>query len=154
MCNMKLLDVIKEIADDINNIFPYKMTVYQQPYQDDYEIYQFSTPTKEYTVKFFPWTQERFEGIFEREYKTNDMYGSIKPNSLTNEHMAIKVNATIMALTIDWLERNPIKEGFRMLVIQPIDKRRYKIVKRFIDRTIKGKYKISGDSKMIFISNK
>jgi hypothetical protein len=57
-----------------------------------------------------------------------------------------------MTITIDWLERH--KEDFYQLFIEPVDKRRFKLVKRFIDNTIAGRYDIIDNGVVIIIRKK
>ena len=151
---MKLINVLKEIADDVNNVYPF--THYDASTKDynPIEYYDFDTETKKYIVRFyFRYPKHRHpEGSYERDYNTYDLMSQPDPlndKSMTGEHNAIKVNATVMAITIDWLERH--KEDFYQLFIEPVDNRRFKLVKRFIDNTIAGKYDIIDNGSVIII---
>ena len=155
---------LNEIADNIDNIYPF---VHYPPRPNDHnpiDYYNFETENEKYVVKFFKSYPSKYfpEGSYGREYMTSDMMtmSGIEPvsdKSMTGENKAIKVNATVMAATIDWLDRHP---DFTQLIIEPVDERRLNLVKRFIDNTIGGKYGVSVESmpglygKSIIIRNK
>ena len=139
---------INEIADNIDNV--YSFTYYPSSWHDSNEYYSFETENEKYVVKFFPSVPRKYypEGSYTRMYMTNDMmaYSGIEPitdKSMTGENNALKVNATVMATTIDWIDKHP---DFTQLVIEPVDERRLRLVKRFVDNTIGGKYKVSVES--------
>lgn len=141
---------LNEIADNIDNIYPF---VHYPPRPNDHnpiDYYNFETENEKYVVKFFKSYPSKYfpEGSYGREYMTSDMMtmSGIEPvsdKSMTGENKAVKVNATVMAATIDWLDKHP---DFTQLIIEPVDERRLNLVKRFIDNTIGGKYGVSIES--------
>jgi hypothetical protein len=146
----RIKSIISEIADDVSNIYPFQLQPKDGDPAERYDKYTFTTESKEYIVKFPPINSSSYpEGSYYREYKTIDMT-YLNAFSMTNENKAIKVNATIMSITIDWLNRH---EDFFQLFIHPVDERRYEIVKRFIDNTILGKYNVLYNEGNIVIRN-
>ena len=141
---------LNEVAENIDNIYPFE---YYPPASHEYNPvhhYSFDTETQKYNVRFFEKYPKKYypDGTYERDYMTYDMgaFSGIEPisdKSMTNEHKALKVNATVMAITIDWIERTP---DFYQLIITPVDERRLNLVKRFCDNTLGGKYDILVDS--------
>jgi hypothetical protein len=93
---MKLMNILNEIGNDISNIYPFQLL---PPNSGHYDRYGFSTESKEYVVSFFPKVGGGWRDTYVREYNSEDL-GKISANSLTGEHKAIKVNATVMAITI------------------------------------------------------
>jgi hypothetical protein len=152
---MKLLSVINEIATDLTKIYPFtKLAASNIPGEEGKTIYNFETESgKLYKVTFFPISNRFYpDGTYVREYAPYDMLGwqgtGINDNSLTKENKALKVNATVMAITIDWLNNNKNLDTFYQLLIKPVDKRRYRLVMMFIDNHIAGQYDISHDNSL------
>jgi len=147
--SMKLLNVISEIATDLSNVYSFsKIERSNDPSERDKTIYNFDTESgKTYKVSFFP-SSGRYipDGTYIREYAPYDMLGwqgtGINNKSMTGENKALKVNATVMAITIDWLNYNKDKDSFFQLLIKPVDKRRYRLVKMFIKNHIGSQYDI------------
>jgi hypothetical protein len=72
------------------------------------------------------------DGTKEREYGVvGDR--NINANSLTGENKAISVNATVMAITLDFMEKN---NDWYIITIHPIDPRRRKLVGNFLYKNI------------------
>jgi hypothetical protein len=152
---MKLLSVISEIATDLSKVYPFsKLEKSFDPGERDKTIYNFETESgKLYKVSFFPISNRFYpDGTYVREYAPYDMLGwqgtGIDDKSLTGENKALKVNATVMAITIDWLNNNKDLNTFYQLLIKPVDKRRYKLVMMFINNHIAGQYDITHDSSL------
>ena len=144
------MNILNEIGNDISNIYPFQLL---PPNSGHYDRYGFSTESKEYVVSFFPKVGGGWRDTYVREYNSEDL-GKISANSLTGEHKAIKVNATVMAITIDWLDKHKDNEFFKQLIIEPVDNRRHNIVMRFINNTIAGEYDIIDDKPMIIVRKK
>jgi len=145
--NMKLLNVISEIATDLSNVYSFsKIERSNDPSERDTTVYNFDTESgKTYKVSFFSRSSRHIpDGTYIREYAPYDMLGwqgtGINNKSMTGENKALKVNATVMAITIDWLNNN--KDSFFQLLIKPVDKRRYRLVKMFVDNHIGSQYDI------------
>lgn len=141
---MKLLNIISEIANDLNNIYPFEY--YPPNGYDSVEYYNFETETQGYVVRFYPSQPRKYypEGSYTRDYMTRDMMAmsGIEPisnKSMTGENKALKVNATVMAITMDWFDKHP---DFNQLLIEPVDERRLRIVKRFVDNAVGSRYDV------------
>lgn len=104
----------------------------------------------EYEVDFYPHKDDDTDentGTFERKYNpTGKGYG------MTGEGNAIKVNATVMDITLDFMNRN--KEWFD-IIISPLNTKRFNVVKRFLDVNIPtDKFKVEEEEGIIRISRK
>ena len=100
--------------------------------------YTFTTGQTEYEVLFFP-VGVSSKGVFERLYRPvseDNMVGTI-PLNATNEFKVLEINATVMNITIDFLNKN---KQWKDVMISPIEKRRYNIVKGFLDKHLPSKY--------------
>lgn len=100
--------------------------------------YTFTTGQTEYEVLFFP-VGVSSKGVFERLYRPiseDNMVGTI-PLNATNEFKVLEINATVMNITIDFLNKN---KQWKDVMISPIEKRRYSIVKGFLDKHLPLKY--------------
>ena len=152
---IKLLNVISEIATDLSKVYPFsKLERSNDPSERDKTIYNFETESgKLYKVTFFSISNRFYpNGTYVREYAPYDMLGwqgtGINDKSMTGENKALKVNATVMAITIDWLNNNKDLDSFYQLLIKPVDKRRYKLVMMFINNHIAGQYDITHDNSL------
>lgn len=138
---MKLGNLITEIATDLSIAYPFEKMAQRADPAERFDRYRFSTGGSEYLVKFFtPYPASQYmEGTIEREY---GVYGekNITADSLTGENKAIRVNATVMAITLQWINEHP---DFTLMIIRPMDIRRFNIVKLFIDSYLGGKYDIT-----------
>lgn len=146
---MKLLDIISEIATDLSNVYPFEYYPPANSFSST-EYYNFETENQSYVVRFYPSQPKKYypEGSYGRDYMTRDMMAMsgiepISDKSMTGENKALKVNATVMAITMDWFEKHP---DFTQLVIEPVDERRLRIVKQFVDNAVGGKYDVTIDS--------
>jgi cytidyltransferase-like protein len=100
--------------------------------------YTFTTGQTEYEVLFFP-VGVSSKGVFERLYRPiseDNMVGTI-PLNATNEFKVLEINATVMNITLDFLNKN---KQWKDVMISPIEKRRYNIVKGFLDKHLPSKY--------------
>jgi len=104
----------------------------------------------EYEVDFYPHKDDETDentGTFERKYNPKG-----KGYELTGEGNALKINATVMDITLDFMNRN--KEWYD-IVISPVNSKRFSIVKRFLDENIpKDKFKMEYEEGIIRISRK
>jgi hypothetical protein len=156
---MKSPQLINEIKADLSTAYPFKFLEKSREgglffsQQNEIDRYTFTTDSgTEYLVKFFiPYPSSHYmDGTKEREYGVvGDR--NINANSLTGENKAISVNATVMAITLDWIKRNP---DFTLLIIRPVDTRRFRLVQMFIDNNLPKKYNVEYDSQnKILIKN-
>lgn len=157
---MKLTHIINEIATDLSIAYPFNFVEKEKrggiffANDNDMDRYTFTTEGgNEYEVKFFtPYPRSQYaEGTIEREYGLKGDR-NIQATSMTGENKALKVNATVMKITLDWINRNP---NFTMLLIRPVDERRQRIVKMFLDTYIPKNYEVVYGSKStnIYIRN-
>ena len=112
--------------------------------------YTFTTGQTEYEVLFYP-TKE--ENTFERLYRPiseDNQPGSV-PTTPTNEFKVLEINATVMNITIDFLNKN---KDWRKVVISPMDRRRYNVVKGFLDRYLPKNYFIKEEDEIFYIYRK
>jgi hypothetical protein len=132
--------LITEVGDGIKNIFDFRYI--GGPYKE----YIFKTDTNEYKVAF----KEEAENSYERVYHTtNRRLGHSFDD--TQEGKPLKINATVMAITLDFIKRNP---NIVFISINPLDSRRFNLVKKFIENNLpKGfevKYHRDQDNIMLF----
>jgi hypothetical protein len=96
--------------------------------------YTFTTGETEYEVFFQPGAA----GDYERSFRIKGTEGKKIPYSVTtNEFKVMQIYATVMNVTIDFLKRN---KDWKNVMIVPIDSRRHKIVKGFLDKTLPSEY--------------
>jgi cytidyltransferase-like protein len=100
--------------------------------------YTFTTGQTEYEVLFFP-VGISSKGVFERLYRpiSEDNQPGTVPVTPTNEFKVLEINATVMNITIDFLNKN---KQWKDVMISPMEKRRYNIVKGFLDKHLPLKY--------------
>jgi hypothetical protein len=100
--------------------------------------YTFTTGQTEYEVLFFP-VGISSKGVFERLYRpiSEDNQPGTVPVTPTNEFKVLEINATVMNITIDFLNKN---KQWKDVIISPMEKRRYNIVKGFLDKNLPLKY--------------
>jgi hypothetical protein len=96
--------------------------------------YTFTTGQTEYEVFFQPGVA----GDYERSFRIKGTEGKKIPYSVTtNEFKVMQIYATVMNITIDFLKRN---KDWKNVMIVPVDDRRHKIVKGFLDKTLPSEY--------------
>ena len=112
--------------------------------------YTFTTGQTKYEVLFYP-TKE--ENTFERLYRPiseDNQPGSV-PTTPTNEFKVLEINATVMNITIDFLNKN---KDWKKVVISPMDRRRYNVVKGFLEKHLPKKYFIDEEDEIFYIYRK
>ena len=96
--------------------------------------YTFTTGQIEYEVFFQPGAP----GDYERSFRIKGTEGKKVPYSVTtNEFKVMQIYATVMNITIDFLKQN---KDWENVMIVPVDDRRHKIVKGFLDKTLPSQY--------------
>lgn len=134
-------DLINEIGEDLSSAYDFKYIGGSDP------TYTFNTGQTKYKVVF----KDEGGGAYER------IYAPIQKKPLgagvtTGEGKAIPVNATVMAITLDFLEKN---KDWYILTIHPIDPRRHKLVTNFIDKNLpKDKYDVEDVEGVLSITRK
>jgi len=112
--------------------------------------YTFTTGQTEYEVLFYPVKEENtFERLY-RPISEDNQPGSI-PITPTNEFKVLEINATVMNITIDFLNKN---KDWKKVVISPMDRRRYNVVKGFLDRYLPKNYFIKEEDEIFYIYRK
>jgi len=94
--------------------------------------YTFKTDQNGYKVKFIP----DGESTYERSYHTTNRAQGRNFDD-TKEGKPLQINATVMAITLDFMERNP---DFTMIYIVPLDRRRFNIVSTYIKNNLPSQY--------------
>jgi len=123
---IKLKQILNEITFDISTAFPFRYI------GGKYNEYLFSTGKHKYKVAFKP----DGESTYERVYNTiNRPLGTNFDD--TKEGVPLAINATVMKITLDFIERNP---NFSMIYMVPISRSRFNVVKRFIEEYLPKKY--------------
>lgn len=114
---------LDELGNNITNIYPWtcKNSTRTQ--------YEFRSDENQYSVTFM----DEGGGAFERMY----FPAKTKSGTKTDEGKALKVNATVMSITLDFLKTN--RDWF-ILTIHPIDPRRLHLVKAFLDKNLPNNY--------------
>ena len=96
--------------------------------------YTFTTGQTEYEVFFQPGVT----GDYERSFRIKGTEGKKVPYDVTtNEFKVMQIYATVMNVTIDFLKRN---KDWKDVMIVPVDDRRHKVVKGFLDKTLPSEY--------------
>ena len=107
--------------------------------------YTFNTGQTEYEVIFQP----GIPGDYERKFAPIGVSGNkLDYNISTNEFKANEIYATVMNITLDFLEKN---KDWKEILISPVDARRNKIVKAWFEKTLpKDKYTFIEDESAVF----
>jgi|688.fasta_scaffold356263_2 hypothetical protein len=94
--------------------------------------YTFKTDQNEYKVKFTP----DGESTYERSYHTTNRDQGRNFDD-TQEGKPLQINATVMAITLDFMKQNP---DFTMIYIVPIDRKRFNLVTTYIKNNLPSDY--------------
>jgi hypothetical protein len=118
--------LITELSYGLENALPF--TYIGRKFNE----YIFNTDKNEYKVAFKP----DGENIYERVYHTtNRPLGSNFED--TQEGKPLQINATVMAITLDFMKRNP---NFEMIYIVPLNSKRFNLVKSYIEKNLPSNY--------------
>ena len=113
--------------------------------------YTFNTGQNEYEVFFAP---KKEPNTYERSFRPVDednMFVGSVPLKPVNEFKVLEVYATVMETTIDFLDKN---KDWKKVIISPIEKRRYNVVKGFLDKHLPKKYFIDEEDEIFYIYRK
>lgn len=133
--------LVNEVGEDLSSAYDFKYIGGSDP------TYTFNTGQTKYKVVF----KDEGGGTYER------IYAPIQKKPLgagvtTGEGKAIPVNATVMAITLDFLEKN---KDWYILTVHPIDPRRHRLVTNFIDKNLpKDKYDVEDVEGVLSITRK
>jgi hypothetical protein len=100
--------------------------------------YTFKTDQNGYKVKFTPDGESTYERSY---YTTNRDQGRNFDD--TKEGKPLQINATVMAITLDFMERNP---NFTMIYIVPIDRKRFDLVTTYIKNNLPSDYSFEAEA--------
>lgn len=118
----KFIDILLEYSFDVsseNTYYPFKRTSNTN--------YYFKSDENEYEVRFQKYYSTSKD--YERSYNRKG-----RPTAeRTNEGKAYKVNATVMAITLDFMKQN---SDWETIIIRPINTKRANIVKQFIYKNV------------------
>jgi len=118
--------LVTELGGDLSKALPFTYV------GGKYNEYRFKTENNDYTVAFKP----DGESAYERVYHTiNRPLGTNFED--TKEGKPLQINATVMAITLDFMERNP---KFGMIYIIPLDIRRFNLVSTYIKNNLPSDY--------------
>jgi hypothetical protein len=123
---IKLKNILTEITFSLKTALPYQ-------YEGSGK-YTFQTDNNKYVVKFTPETYA--PNTYEREYYDANSTPGIEYKT-TNEGKALQVNATVMAITLDFIKKTP---KFFKIYMYPTDSKRYNLVKNYVDSNLPSKY--------------
>ena len=113
--------------------------------------YTFTTGQTNYEVFYAP---KKEANTYERSFRPVDednMFVGSVPLTPVNEFKVLEVYATVMETTIDFLNKN---KDWRKLIISPIEKRRYNIVKGFLEKHLPKNYFIDEEDEIFYIYRK
>jgi len=129
---------INELSYDLNKGFDWKFEGGKN------NKYTFDTGQTEYEVFFQPGVT----GEYERSFRIKGIEGKKVPYSVvTNEFKVMQIYATVMNITVDFLNKN---KDWKEILISPVDQRRNKIVKGFLEKTLPSQYFADEDESGVF----
>lgn len=138
---VRLVDLLLEYYFDVSSkdsYYPYTTS--------NNKYYKFEAEKTPYIVKFRKYNDDDYylygySKKYERSYKPEK---AMAYNILTGEGKAYKINATVMAITLHFMENN---KNWEVLVINPVDKKRSGIVGKFLYNNISNsKYNVEEDT--------
>jgi hypothetical protein len=94
--------------------------------------YTFETDQNGYKVKFIPDGESTYERVY---FTTNRPLGTNYED--TQEGKPLQINATVMAITLDFIDKHP---DFEMIYIVPIDSKRFNLVTSYIKNNLPSEY--------------
>ena len=123
--------LITELSYDLDNALSDDRITYVGGKNNEY---LFKTDQNEYKVAFKPDGESTYERVY---HTTNRPLGRNYDDTKEGAVTAIKVNATVMKITLDFIKRNP---DFYMIYIVPISTSRFTAVKKFIENSLPSNY--------------
>lgn len=135
-----LKQVLLELDFGVSNAFSWKYV------GGENFKYEFNTGVDDKGLDYEVVFEEHDSGTYEAIYRP---VGS-KDLNMTNEGKALKINATFTAILLDFLKNN---KDWYDIIVSPINFKRYKVLKPFIDKNIpKDKYLIQEEEGIIYIT--
>lgn len=124
--------LVTELGGDLSKALPF---IYVG---GKYNEYRFKTENNDYTVAFKPDGESTYERVY---HTTNRPLGTNFED--TKEGKPLQINATVMAITLDFMKRNP---DFTMIYIVPLDRRRFNIVSAYIKNNLPPQYSFEAEA--------
>lgn len=124
--------LITELGGDLSKALPF---IYVG---GKYNEYRFKTENNDYTVAFKPDGESTYERVY---HTTNRPLGTNFED--TKEGKPLQINATVMAITLDFMRRNP---DFTMIYIVPLDRRRFNLVSAYIKNNLPPQYSFEAEA--------
>jgi hypothetical protein len=124
--------LITELGDNLAAALPFQYV------GGKYNEYTFKTDKNEYKVAFKPDSESTYERVY---HTTNRPAGTNFED--TQEGKPIQINATVMAITLNFMKRNP---DFYMIYIVPLDARRFNLVKKFTENNLPSQYSFQAEN--------
>ena len=115
---------------------------------DMHILYRFNIDNNPDKTQYKVIFEKRKNGKYERMYMPEKKGNVFK---MTGENKAFKINATVMDITLDFLENN---KDWQTLIIVPLDFKRRNLIKRFLDTNIPEKYFMEEEDDTFTITRK
>jgi hypothetical protein len=124
--------LVTELGGDLSKALPFEYI------GGKYNEYRFKTENNDYTVAFKPDGESTYERVY---HTTNRPLGTNYED--TKEGKPLQINATVMAITLDFMKRTP---DFTMIYIVPLDRRRFNIVSTYIKNNLPSQYSFEAEA--------
>jgi len=124
--------LVTELGSDLSKALPFEYI------GGKYNEYIFKTDKNDYTVAFKPDEESTYERVY---HTTNRPLGTNYED--TKEGKPLQINATVMAITLDFMKRTP---DFTMIYIVPLDRRRFNIVSTYIKNNLPSQYSFEAEA--------
>jgi hypothetical protein len=124
--------LVTELGGDLSKALPFTYI------GGKYNEYRFKTENNDYTVAFKPDGESTYERVY---HTTNRPLGTNYED--TKEGKPLQINATVMAITLDFMKRTP---DFTMIYIVPLDRRRFNIVSTYIKNNLPSQYSFEAEA--------
>lgn len=144
---VKFTDLLLELEFDSSKADKYEYKKDSSGLRYTFNTTKEGKPGIEYEVIFMPHDDSTFERMYRPSKKNpNTFY------DMTGEGNAMKVNATVMDITLDFMKNN---KDWYDIIISPINTKRLNIVKSFIEKSIpKNKYFVEENEGILSITRK
>lgn len=134
--------LITELSYGLENALPDNKITYIGGKNNEYifSTYKDGKKLNDYKVAFKPDGESTYERVY---HTTNRPLGKNFDDTQEGVVTAVKVNATVMKITLDFMKRNP---NFTMIYIVPISRSRFTAVKKFIENNLPSNYSFEAES--------
>lgn len=145
----QIASMLSEIEFDVTKASKYKWKKDPSGTRYTFNTSEEGKDGTEYEVVFEPHSSDEDE-----KFKTYErMYNPVgKGYEMTGEGNALKVNATVMDITMDFITNN---KDWYDIIISPIESKRLNIVRKFIQQNVpKSKYNVEEEEGILTITKK